>query len=147
VGISRHLVILLACAVPGSSFGQDARSELYQQLERLYSEVITAYLGDGGLCLGRRSAVEQKQRELANALSEATAVTGDRVLLFAVTANSLADVIRLNELGASRTGDNGSLLHVAVRFADPAMLEYLISVGLGIEDPGWRWWSRLARRR
>ena len=132
----KHLAILLACAVPGLSFGQDAQSELYLRLERLL------FRGDCGvprrwrLVLGASLAVEEKQRELADALSEATAATGDRVLLFAVTANGLADVVRLNEGGASRTGDNGSLLHVAARFADPSMLEYLISVGFGIEDRG-----------
>lgn len=56
--------------------------------------------------------------------------------MFAVAANSLDDVRRLDKAGASRTGDNASLLHVAARFADPPMLAYLTSVGFGIEDPG-----------
>ena len=120
----------------GVSLGQGSQPALYRELERIYSEVIGVSLGDGGLCWGLSPAVAQKQGELADALSKATAATGDKVLLFAVTANSLADVVRLNEAGATRTGDNGSLLHAAARFADPPMLRYLVSIGFGIEDSG-----------
>lgn len=132
----RRLVILLACFVTAPSFAQGSQSELYVNLERIYSNVILESLGAGGLCRGRSAAVEQKQRELAEALSSATAATGDGVLLFAVTANSLTDVVRLNKAGGARTGDNGSLLHSAARFADPPMLEYLVSIGFGLEEPG-----------
>lgn len=125
----------LACALMVVAQAQDAEPELYGELERLYHEVIGSYLADG-LCPGRSSAVEVEQAELAAAVAQATAATGDKVLLFAVAANSLADVIRLNEQGAARTGDQGSLLHVAARFADPPMLEYLVSAGFALEEHG-----------
>jgi ankyrin repeat protein len=128
--------LLLVGLIGGSSFGQAPPSVLYRDLDRLYYEVLGAHLGDGRLCRGRSAAVEQKQQELADALSNATAATGDKVLLFAVAANSLADVVRLNEAGAARTGDNGSLLHAAALLADPSMLEYLVSIGFGIEEWG-----------
>jgi ankyrin repeat protein len=80
--------------------------------------------------------VVARQRVLAAALSAASATTGPKVLVFAVTANSLANVRRLNEAGASRVGDNGSLLHAAAAFADPPMLEYLISIGFSVEELG-----------
>jgi hypothetical protein len=130
-----RIAILLGCLVPGASLGQAPPSPLYRDLERIYHDVIGVSLGEG-LCPGRSPAVEQKQRELADALSSATASTGDKVLIFAVTANSLPDVVRLNEAGSSRAGDNASLLHAAARFADPPMLEYLVSIGFGIEDWG-----------
>ena len=130
----RHLAILGICVAPAMVFAQETTSQLYERLESLYIEVIEVYLGGGDLCLGRSRAVEQKQTELANALSRATATTGDRVLLFAVTANSLSHVRRLNEAGASRGGDHGSLLHVAARFADPPLLEYLVKAGFDLEE-------------
>jgi hypothetical protein len=129
-------LLMLVCLVPAASFGQAPQSVLYRELDRLYYDVLGAYLGDGGLCRGRSPAVLQQQKRLADALSNATAETGDKVMLFAVTANSLADVVRLNEAGAARTGDNGSLLHAAARFADPPMLEYLVSIGFAIEESG-----------
>ncbi len=113
----RRIAMVLVCLTPGVSFGQPPLLAPDRDLERLYHDVIDAYVGDGGLCKGRTAAVEQKQRALAGALSNATVATAERVLLFAVTANSLADVVRLNEAGAPRTGDNGSLLHTAARFA------------------------------
>jgi hypothetical protein len=58
------------------------------------------------------------------------------VLLFAVTANSLVDARRLLEAGAAREDPWGTALHAAARFADPPMLEYLVSQGFGIEDLG-----------
>jgi hypothetical protein len=132
----RRLVILVACFMTVPSFAQGSQSTPYADLERIYYNVILKALGDGGLCQGRSPAVEQEQRRLADALSSATATRGDKVLLFAVTANSLADVVRLNEAGAARTGDNGSLLHAAARFADPPVLEYLVSIGFGLEELG-----------
>jgi ankyrin repeat protein len=131
-----RLVILLVCFAPASSFGQAPPSPLHAELERRYSNVIGESVGEGGLCRGRSAAVEQQQRELADALSSATAASGERVLLFAVTANSLPDAVRLNEAGAARTGDNGSLLHAAARFADAPMLEYLVSIGFSLEELG-----------
>lgn len=113
---------------------QEAEPALYSRLEGLFNEIVEAHLERGRLCRGRSAAVEQKQKELADALSGATALTGERVLLLAVAANSLPDVVRLDEEGASRAGDNGSLLHVAARFADPQMLEYLVSAGFEIEE-------------
>jgi hypothetical protein len=132
----RLVTLLLACFVTAPSFAQSSQPAPYGDLERIYSNVINAYLGDAGLCRGRTAAGERAQKELADALSSATATTGDRVLLFAVAANSLTDVVRLNEAGAARSGDNGSLLHVAARLADPPMLEYLVSIGFGIEEWG-----------
>jgi hypothetical protein len=60
------------------------------------------------------------------------------VLLFAVAANSTADVQRLLDAGAHRGGDGflmeNSLVHIAARFADPAMLGILADAGLGLDD-------------
>lgn len=134
--MNRYFAALIACSAPILANTQLAEQDPYAKLEELYYEVVGEHLGEGRLCTGRSSAVERKQQELAEALADATAAVGERVLLFAVAANSLSDLIRLNEDRASRTGDNGSLLHAAARLADPPILEYLISVGFGIEDRG-----------
>jgi ankyrin repeat protein len=76
------------------------------------------------------------QRQLATTLEQVKPRDSDKDMLYAVTANSLSQVRRFNTAGAPRTGDNGSLLHVAARFADGPMLDLLLGMGLGIEDHG-----------
>lgn len=127
-------VLLCACPSPGS-FAQPNAASLYEALERQYQELLSVYLA-GGSCPSRTPEVMRKQQALAGALTGAGPTAGPRLMLFAVSANSLENVRRLNEAGAPRTGDNGSLLHVAARLADPPMLEYLTSIGFGIEELG-----------
>jgi hypothetical protein len=133
--MSRFIGFLCIYCMLSDAFGQQSATSLYADLERQYEEVLDVYVA-GGVCPHRSSAVVEKQRALASGLSEATPSTGPRVLLFAVTANSLENVRRLNEAGASRAGDNGSLLHTAASLADPPMLAYLTSIGFGLEDFG-----------
>ena len=130
----RLIVFLCLCAL-SNAFGQPSLTSSYEDLERQYANVIGAHLADG-VCPTRSPEVIERQRILASALSGATATTGPRVLIFAVTANSLENVRRLSEAGASRMGDNGSLLHAAAVFADSPMLEYLTSIGFGVEELG-----------
>jgi hypothetical protein len=132
--MGRLIVFLCLCSL-SKAIAQPSATSFYQDLERQYANVIGAHLADG-VCSSRSPEVIERQRSLASALSEATAATGPKVLIFAVTANSLENVRRLNEAGASRMGDNGSLLHAAAVFADPPMLEYLTDIGFGVEDLG-----------
>lgn len=131
-----RLIALLCCLAPALLLAQPTARIVYDDLERQYYELVGSYLDSGNVCPARSSEVIQKQKELASALSGATPSTGPRVMLFAVAANSLVNVRRLNEGGASPAGDNGSLLHIAARFADPPTLEYLASIGFGVEDLG-----------
>ena len=117
--MKRYVLILFAFFIPHTSYGQQTPPELYSKLESLYYQTISAHLDGGKLCTGRSSEVVEIQNEFSEALLDATSTTGELVLIFAVTANSLSNVIRLNEDGALRTGDNGSILHAAARFADP----------------------------
>ena len=132
--MSRLVAFLCAFALC-NAFGQPNATSFYEGLERQYEQLLRVYVA-GGVCPSRNPEVIQRQQALARALSAATPSTGPRVLLFAVTANSLENVRRLNEAGASRIGDNGSLLHAATRFADPPLLAYLTGIGFGLEDLG-----------
>jgi ankyrin repeat protein len=122
--------------IPTSAYVQEPESDLNQRLETLMAEVVNAHLSGGYPCSWPNPAVSEKQTLLARAISEATPATGPLVLLYAVTANSLEDVRRLTEAGASREDPWGTPLHAAARFGDSAMLEYLTSVGFGLEDRG-----------
>lgn len=132
--MSRFIAFLCVCTL-SEAFAQPSAPSLYGSLERQYEELLSVYVA-GGVCPSRSPEVIREQGALASALSEATPSTGPRVLLFAVTANSLENVRRLNEAGASRVGDNGSLLHTAASLADPPMLAYLTGIGFGLEDLG-----------
>jgi hypothetical protein len=133
--MTRLIVFFCWIGTLPNAFGQPSSPSLYEELERQYANIIGSHVA-GGVCPTRTPEVVARQRLLASALSGASATTGPRVLIFAVTANSLASVRRLDEAGASRIGDNGSLLHAAAVYADPPMLEYLISVGFGVEELG-----------
>jgi ankyrin repeat protein len=131
-----RLIIIFCCIWSLSdALAQTSAVSVYEDLERQYANIIGAQIA-GGVCPTRTSKVVEKQRLLASALSNASATVGPKVLMFAVTANSLANVRRLNEAGASRIGDNGSLLHAAAVYADPPMLEYLVSVGFSVGEFG-----------
>jgi ankyrin repeat protein len=132
--MSRFIAFFSVCIL-SSAFAQPSATALNDSLERQYEQLINVYTA-GGVCPSRNPEVIQRQRALANALSEATPDTGPRVLLFAVTANSLENARRLNEAGAARIGDNGSLLHTAAALADPPMLAYLTGIGFEIDDLG-----------
>jgi ankyrin repeat protein len=133
----RHVLFLLAAWLPVATLNAQDTSPLpYDTLERQASELIGLWLDGGKLCAVRTAEVIQKQKELADGLAAATPETGPRVLQFAVIANSLPSVRRLNEAGASRVADGSSLLHYASIFADPPMLEYLTSIGFGVEELG-----------
>jgi len=129
-----RFIVIFACASL-TAVAQTSAPSFYEDLERQYANVIGTHLADG-VCANRSPEVIDRQRTLASALSSASATTGPKVLIIAVTANSLENVRRLNEQGASREGDNGSLLHAAAMFADPPMLEYLTSIGFGVEELG-----------
>ena len=130
--MSRLIALLCVLMLP-EAFAQPDATSLYNDLERRYEELLSVYLAKG-VCPSRTPEVVQKQQALARALSGVTPSAGPNVLLFAIAANSLESARRLNEAGASRGGDNGSLLHIAARLADPPMLAYLTGVGFGIED-------------
>jgi hypothetical protein len=132
--MARLLGFFCTCAL-SAAFAQPAARSVYEDLDRQYASLISAHLA-GGVCPTRTPEVVERQRLLATALTEATASSGPKVLVFAVTANSLENVRRLSEAGASRVGDNGSLLHAAAAFADPPVLEYLIGIGLGVDELG-----------
>ena len=133
----RIVTILVASHIAALAFAQDSEPEFYRKLESLFYEVISARLTEKPLpCTWPNPAVLEKQALLTSELSEAMPSTGPLVLLYAVTANSLADVRRLDEAGAYREDPWGTPLHAAASFGDSAMLEYLVSVGLGLEDRG-----------
>jgi hypothetical protein len=111
-------------------------SEQHARLFDLSANATGAVLNGGQLCAPDWPLVRQRQAELAQALAGATPETGPLVLLFAVMANSLPDTRRLLEAGASREDPWGTLLHVAAKFADPPMLDYLVARGFGLEDVG-----------
>jgi len=111
-------------------------SEEHAHLFDLAANVMGAALNGGKVCAADWPEVRRRQAELSRAVADATPETGPLVLTFAITANSLADTRRLLEGGASRQDPWGTPLHVAARFADPPMLEYLLAQGFGIEDWG-----------
>jgi hypothetical protein len=111
-------------------------SDEHARLFDLASAVIGAALNGGQVCAADWPQVRRRQAELAGELAAVTPETGPLVLFYAVTANSLADAQRLLEAGASREDPWGTALHVAARFADPPMLDYLVARGFGIEDVG-----------
>jgi len=151
---NRMLQVVLAYALAGSAAAQAAdrappiagwserlnaainASEEHARLFDLFSSVIGATLNGGQLCAADWPQVRLRQAELAGALADTTPATGPLVLHFAVAANSLPDVRRLLEAGASREDPWGTALHSAARFAGPPMLEYLVAQGFGIEDVG-----------
>jgi len=111
-------------------------SVAYQWAERQYYDLAGTWLSSESRCPPRTARVVEKQKILASSVAHLSAKDGERVLLFAVTANDPTDVGRLLAEGAARTGDNGSLLHSAARFADAPVLEMLVDAGFGIEDHG-----------
>jgi hypothetical protein len=137
--IGRTAAVIVASHIAAFAFAQDSESEreLYRELESLFYEVISAQLAEEPLpCTWPNAVISENQALLTSALSEAGPSTGPLVLHYAITANSLADVQRLYEGGASREDPWGTPLHAAASFGDSAMLEYLVSVGFGLEDRG-----------
>lgn len=129
------LPLLLALAGCSPSLAPVDTPSPYEQAGAIYPEVIMASL-DGKSCSGRTAAVVRLQEQLARTLEQVKPGDGERVLLYAVTANSLSQVQRFNAAGSPLTGDNGSLLHSAARFADAPLMDFLLSIGLGIEEHG-----------
>jgi ankyrin repeat protein len=133
----RIATVVVALLIAASVFAQNSEPRLYGELASLFSDVISANLAEKPLpCTWPSPAVLEKQALLTSALSEATPSTGPLVLLYAVTANSLEDVRRLYEGGASPEDPWGTLLHDAARFGNSVMLDYLVSIGFGLEDHG-----------
>jgi ankyrin repeat protein len=130
----KRVVGIAASLLLTTIYAQESESDLNQRLETLAAEVVSTHLRDP--CRWPNPAVSEKQALLARAISEATPATGPLVLLNAVTANSLSDVRRLIEAGASREDPWGTPLHAAARFSDSEMLEYLSSVEFDLEDRG-----------
>jgi ankyrin repeat protein len=131
----RKLVpLVVALIISLSAHAQESETVLYERLGSLASEVVSEYL-NGSLC-SPGPDLAKKQVELAEAVSKATPSTGPLVLEIAVMANSLSDVRRLQEGGAIPLSPSGTLLHTAATFGSPAMLEYLVGEGFGLEDIG-----------
>ncbi len=120
----------------GTISPSDKGSVAYQRAERQYYDLLDAYLASESMCPTRTAKVVEKQKILASSVAHLSAKDGERVLLFAVTANDPTDAGRLLAEGAARTGDNGSLLHAAATFGDAPLLEMLVDAGFGIEDHG-----------
>ena len=79
----------------------------------------------------------RERREISQRpVTRLSSTDGERVLLFAVTANNPGDARRLLAAGAPRVGDNGSLLHVAAVFGGAELLQTLTAAGLRLEDHG-----------
>jgi hypothetical protein len=131
----RHLVpIFVALTVSLGTHAQESETVSYERLGSMASEVVSEYL-NSSLC-SPGPDLAKKQAELAKLASQATPSTGPMVLEFAVMANSLADVRRLHEGGEIPPGPWGTLLHIAATYGNPAMLEYLVNEGFGLEDVG-----------
>jgi len=131
----RKLVpLVVALIVSLGAHAQESETVSYERLASMASEVISEYL-NGSLCSPGPDLAE-KQAELAKLVSQATPSTGPWVLEIAVMANSLSDVRRLHEDGANPLSPSGTLLHTAATFGSPAMLEYLVNTGFGLEDIG-----------
>jgi beta-lactamase regulating signal transducer with metallopeptidase domain/ankyrin repeat protein len=92
---------------------------------------------DPALCTGPGTALPLRQARLAATVAGISPGDGEKALLFAVLANSPADAQRLLAAGATRSGDGflleDSLMHVAARFGDPALLQVLHDAGFEVE--------------
>ncbi|MEO6080058.1 MAG: M56 family metallopeptidase [Steroidobacteraceae bacterium] len=127
---------LSAPAATNTGAPAKGKSLIYQRAEALAEAVIGAH-AEAGICPGRNTVIRQKQDNLAATVARLSAGDGERALLFAVMANSTADVRRLLAEGASKTGDQISqlsLLHSAAQFGEPPMLEALVRAGFRVED-------------
>jgi hypothetical protein len=132
--VRKIVPLVVALIVSFGTQAQESETVSYEQLGSMASEVISEYL-NGSLCSPGPN-LAKKQAELAMLISQATPSTGPMVLEFAVMANSLADVRRLHEGGEIPPGPWGTLLHIAATYGNPAMLEYLVNEGFGLEDVG-----------
>lgn len=107
----------------------------YEQAEKRYENLVAAHV-HGEPCRGRSSIVLSMQDDLASTIPSLSPEDGGKVLLFAVASNSVHEVQRLLAAGALKTGDKGTLLHVAARLGDLPMLEALVTAGFAIEERG-----------
>ena len=130
----KFVPLVVALIVSLGAHAQDSETVLYERLGSMASEVISEYL-NGPLCSPGPN-LAKKQAELAVLVSQATPSTGPMVLELAVMANSLSNVQRLHEGGEIPPGPWGTLLHIAATYGNPAMLEYLVNEGFGLEDVG-----------
>lgn len=130
----KFVPLVVALIMSLGAHAQESETVLYERMGSMASEVISEYL-NGSLC-SPGPDLAKKQAELAKLVSQATPSTGPMVLEFAVMANSLSDVQRLHEGGEISPGPWGTLLHIAATYGSPAMLEYLVNEGFGLEDVG-----------
>ena len=130
----KSVPLVVAFIVSLSAHAQDSETVSYERLASMASEVVSEYL-NGSLC-SPGPDLAKKQAELAKLVSQVTSGAGPSVLEFAVMANSLSDVRRLQEGGAIPFSPFSTLLHTAATYGSPAMLEYLVQTGFGIEDVG-----------
>ncbi len=128
------VTLVVAFTISLGAHAQEIEPDLCERLGFMTSEVVSEYL-NGSLCSAGRNLAE-RQAELAKAVAQATPGTGPLVLEIAVMANSLSDVRRLHEGGASPLSPSGTLLHTAAMFSSPSMLEYLLGEGFELEDAG-----------
>ena len=126
---------LTACMkIPAAEPGAGS-SAAYRTAGEQYG-ALTAMYRAAGMCPGRSETMVQKQRELTGSVAQIASNDGSSALLYAVAANSLKDVQRLLAADAPRVGDDGTLLHVAARYADPPVMQALVEAGLSINALG-----------
>lgn len=117
----------------------DIPSVAQLQYFRVGNAALDAYPDDNlnyrEYCPTPGAALPDRQRALA-ALAGRLSAGDDKALMYAVAANSHADVKRLLDGGASRKGDgflqSSALMHTAVMVGDTQMLELLMREGFDI---------------
>lgn len=143
LGRSRRLVLgalaLLGVALPIAAGVVGWRSSQVRALNRDAMEQYFTVLNATGSvpCTAPDAALVARQRELAATVAGLEAGDTRRALIYAVLANSEADVRRLLAAGAPQDADGfilgSSLMHVAARAADPPVLQALVEAGLSLE--------------
>lgn len=110
---------------------------LYRNAIMQYWSVLAGNQNAPGTCSDYSADQTYRQRRLADVVGRLEADDGSKALLLAVLANSAQDARRLLAGGAARGGDGflleDSLMHVAARFGDPAMLQVLFDAGFPVD--------------
>jgi len=119
----------------GQAEYMQTQSALFEHLNR-----IRAGNGLALTCPAPDQDFIDRRRRLSAEVAKLSPDDGEKVLLFAVAANSTRDVQRLLDSGAVRGGDgllqSNSLMNIAAQFADAPMLELLAGAGFDIDERG-----------